>query len=238
MSIARSSITDSPMYLLCRSNRYIGKAYFRNGENAMPFVPVPGVIQLEAVYNQAGQITENTFYYQAPGTPTVTDLEELCAAWLVEWDASLQSYIPNETSLINIKATDLLTNISPVVNWATGLPLAGIRGANILPHNVTLVFTRRTQFRGRSWRGRIYWPGLVESDVTQSQVQGPFVSAAIGALMTTNAVTTTLGVWEGVHVSRRQEGQWLTTGEFSPITTWTSDGTVDSMRRRLPGRGS
>lgn len=204
----------------------------------MPFIEVPNVVQLESVYSQASQVVENVFYYQAPGTATVTDLQELGAAWLGEWSTNIKPYIPAESSLINIKLTDLTTEVSPVVNYATGLPIIGTRGGGLLPTNVTLAFTRRTALRGRSYRGRIYWPGLIEADVTVNTVAPTFVSAVVTGLTALNAVTTSLGIWEAVVVSRVHEGNPRPSGIFTPIVSWSSDGIVDSQRRRLPGRGA
>lgn len=204
----------------------------------MAFIPVPNVAQLEAVYSQAGQIVENTFYYQAPGSMDTGDVEELGAAWLGEWSTNLKAYIPSETTLINIKVTDLTTAVSPVVNYSTGLPIIGTRGGGLLPTNVSLAFTRRTALRGRSYRGRIYWPGLIEADVTVNVVAPTFVSTVIAGLQNMNAVTTSLGVWESVVVSRWSEGNPRGTGVFTPIVNWTCDGIVDSQRRRLTGRGA
>lgn len=204
----------------------------------MAFVEVPNVTMLEAVYIQAGSYTENVFYYLAPGVATVTDIQELGAAWITEWNANMKVCIPIETSLVNVKLTDLTTAISPVVNWAATLPIAGTRSTNILPSNVTLAFTRRTALRGRSFRGRIYWPGLCESDVTQNTVASALVAQIVNALLAMNVVTTTLGNWEQVVVSRVSNGVERATGLATPVTTWGSDGIVDSMRRRLPGRGA
>lgn len=204
----------------------------------MAFIPVPGAVSVEAIFSMAGQTVENIYHYQQPGTPGVADLVDLGEAFITEWTNHQRAYVPTEVSLINVRVTDLDTANSPVVNVGTGLPLAGTQSGALLPNNVTLTFTKRTQFRGRSYRGRIYFPGLGEPNVTNNTVSGALVTAIRTGLNSMIMITTTLGVWEMVVVSRYTGGVPRINGIFSNVVAFTSDGTVDSMRRRLPGRGS
>lgn len=203
----------------------------------MPFIPVPQVAQVESIYSMNGQVVENVLHYQMPGPTDIIGLTALASAWLAEWNANMKAYIPTEVTLTNVRVTDLTTAVSPVVNFGTGLPTAGTQSGALLPNNVTCVFTKRTALRGRSQRGRIYWPGLGEPNVTNNAVSGALVSAIIAGLNNMRTVTTVDGDYEMVVVSRYTGNVPRITGIFTPVTGFTSDGVVDSQRRRLPGRG-
>lgn len=203
----------------------------------MPFIPVPGVVQLEAIYNMVSSTVENVYHYQTPGAINASDMSAFAAAWLVEWNTNQKPYIPTEVQLVSIKVTDMATAVSPVVNYGTGLPTLGTQSGALLPNNVSLCFTKRTALRGRSNRGRLYWPGFGEPNVTNNSVSGALVTAIIAGLQNMLSVTTGLGAWEMVVVSRFTGKNPRPSGIFTPVTNFTSDGVVDSQRRRLPGRG-
>lgn len=203
----------------------------------MPFIPVPNVVQLEAVYSMDGQTVENVYHYQMPAAVDATLMLDFAAAWVVEWIANQKAYIPTEVSLINVKVTDLTTAVSPVVNYSSGMPIAGTQTGALLPNNCTLCFTKRTALRGRSNRGRLYWPGLGEPNVTNNTVGSALVASIITGLNNMRTVVSPLGNWEMVVVSRFHEKVARPSGIFTPVTNFTSDGKVDSQRRRLPGRG-
>lgn len=203
----------------------------------MPFIPVPGVVQLEAVYSMVGSVCENVYHYQWPAAIDAASMLDFAAAWLVEWTANQKPYINVEVQLVNIKVTDLQSNVSPVVNYSTGLPVLGTQSGALLPNNVSLCFTKRTALRGRSNRGRLYWPGFGEASVVNNSVSGALVTSIITGLNNMRTVVSPIGNWEMVVVSRFTDKAPRVAGIFTPVTNFTCDGVVDSQRRRLPGRG-
>lgn len=203
----------------------------------MPFIPVPGVVQLESVYSMAGQTVENVFHYQTPGPIAAEEMMELALKWIDQWNTYMKPYIPTEVSLTAVKVTDLDTATSPAITASAGLPLAGTQNGVLLPNSVSLCITKRTALRGRSQRGRIYWPGLGETNVTNNVVSAALVSAIIAGLENMKVVPTLTGNNEMVVVSRFTANAPRASGIFTPVTNFTSDGVVDSQRRRLPGRG-
>ena len=210
----------------------------RRWENAMPTIPVPNVAQVEAIYSMNGQVVENVFHYQQPGPVNAVELAAFGDAWIAEWVINQKPYINNEVTLTAVKVTDLTTNVSPTVTVATGLPQAGSQSGVLLPNNVSLVFTKRTNLRGRSQRGRTYWPGLGEPNVINNAVTPALVTAIAVGLSAMRTVVSAAGSWEMVVVSRYTNNNPRAAGIFTPVTGFTSDGVVDSQRRRLPGRGA
>lgn len=201
----------------------------------MPFIPVPNTAQVELVYNWQGEICQNVIHYEKSASWTAAQLLELCALVKTAYVAGLHFRMSNQLSLIEIKATDLSTQTGPSVTYTTGLPDVGAKVSASLPNNVAIVITKRTALRGRSFRGRIYHPGLTEGDVTGNIVASGELASIIGNW--TSLLTGNLSgpiPYDMVVVSRQNNGAILTTGVTTPITNLSSDGSVDSQRRRLP----
>jgi hypothetical protein len=213
---------------------------FRNGENAMPFVPATNVVQAELLYTWDTQIVETVLHYQLAGGYDIPKMILLGGALRTAWAAGVQGSMSNSVTLTQIRLTDLTTVSSPVVNYSTGLPLSGSLVATpALPNSIAVVMTKRTDFRGRSYRGRIYHPGLTEADVTANQV----ASVRLTALLTSysNLISLTdsgANVHKMVVVSRFTGGAARGAAVVTVVTSISSDGIVDSQRRRLPGRGA
>lgn len=212
--------------------------FFTNKGNAMPYVPVLNTAQLELLYIWNNQRCENVLHYVKASPWDNTTLTQLCAAAVSKWAAHFASFMPNTLSLVEIIATDMASNTGPVVNFGTGLPIVGGTTNPSLPNNCSVVVTKRTALRGRSYRGRIYHPGLTEGMVIDNQV-------------VTASLTLTMNAWNQFKVlaiggdeallcvvSRIQNDVPLATGIATLVTQLTSDGLVDSQRRRLPGRGA
>jgi hypothetical protein len=204
----------------------------------MDYIPVADTVQVDLFMIWDGQSIENVFHFKPDVAVDPFIMFDLGAHLVTWWNANRKTDMPTNLQLSAIKLTDLSTQTGTVVNYGTGLPLVGTNVSPSLPNNCALVVTKRTAKRGRSFRGRIYAPGLVEAGVTGNTVSAGFVTAALNAygLIRNFAVGATN--WDMVVVSRKQGGQWLVNGETNEVTTFTSDGVVDSQRRRLPGRGA
>lgn len=113
----------------------------------------------------------------------------------------------------------------------------GTQAGDVLPNNVTLAIKAATAKRGRSFRGRTYWIGAPEAwlDASGNAFQASEVNAIVSILELLRTGTIPNG---GALVVRsiRSGGAYRTTGLMTPLTGWVStDNTVDSQRRRLPG---
>lgn len=204
----------------------------------MPFIPVADVAQAELIYSWSGQVVETVLHYQIPAGWNQVEMEELAADLVTWWDTHMQPVMPTTLQLNMIRVTDLSAVDAEFVNWSTGLPLVGTNASPSLPNNCALTITKRTPQRGRSFRGRIYHPGLVEAAVVDNTVTAAQVSliSSVYALAKTFPIQTETA--QMVVVSRFTNGNPRAAGIWTPVTTFTSDGLVDSQRRRLPGRGN
>lgn len=204
----------------------------------MPFIPVEGTVQVEFLVSCNGQTVENVLHFTRDDLWTIADMETLASQLVAWWSSDIRPLVHTLTSLTQLRLTDLQTAISPVVFYNTGLPLVGTGASPSVPNNVSTVLTKRTFLRGRSFRGRIYTYGMMESQMDGDAINGAVTTAYINAY--TNILALTVGAVPVVMtvVSRQQNGVPLTAGVATQVVTITSDGVVDSQRRRLRGRGN
>lgn len=203
----------------------------------MPFIPVPNTVAVEMVFLQGGSVVQNVLHYEASGVPIPDEMVELANDIIAWWSSDVRPQVNDQTSLIEVRVTSLDDAIAPSVSVVTGLPLAGSAAQPMLPSNVTLSLTKRTILRGRNFRGRLYFIGLGEGQVVGNTVNGVTVTALINAYNNSLSFATTSLTWELVVVSLYFNNAPRTSGVTTEVTSFTSDGIIDSQRRRLPGRG-
>jgi len=203
----------------------------------MPFVPIPNAAQLEFIYSWDGQIVENVLTYKIGIAVDATNLQVLTTAAIAWWGANLKPLQSSSVALLTVKATDLSSQIGPVIEDTTGLPIVGTGASSAVPNNVTVAVKLITANRGRSYRGRIFHIGLVNSTVVNNTV----ASATRTSLRNAWLAAQTLGtapIWTLAVGSRYSGGAARTTGLATTVTDISINSIVDSQRRRLPERGT
>lgn len=202
------------------------------------FIEVPGVIQLQAVYRVVGQTCENVFHCKHTGSIGATELFALTAVVRNWWHTVEKAAHEADVSLVKVMATDLTTQTSLGVEEPATSPSTGTAvGSVTMPNNVTVAVKWLTGLRGRSFRGRTYHVGI-----RAIQTSGQEITTSMQTLLASNYTTlwTSLNATGDVMgvVSRFHDKAPRVTGVFTPITGLSIDLTLDSQRRRLPGRGN
>jgi hypothetical protein len=204
----------------------------------MPFVAAPNTIMAEMRMLIGVNRLENVLYFQGSAgvnTTLMTTLGNNLANW---WDASLTPQLSTQLQLVEVYLTDLTTQTSPTVSIPKAPPLTGNNAADLLPNNVALCVSFRTNGRGKSARGRNYVPGLVETEVSGSIVASTTTTPVVAAYNALKGAGTFTAGLEWVVVSRFHDNAPRTVALVQPITSVVLvDSVVDSQRRRLPGRG-
>lgn len=202
----------------------------------MAFIPVPNTALVELVYQQSDQITENTLYFEGATPWDATSLTELAEEVRDWWIAGPRTDTSDSTALRVVRATSLESQSAPGVEIAITSGGLGAETSPALPNNVTQVTTFITALRGRAYRGRNYRVGMTENMTTGNTVDGTYTSSWNTMYVGLNtAVTANSAVH--VVVSRQLNNVPRTTGVATPVVSYRTDDTVDSQRRRLPGRG-
>lgn len=204
----------------------------------MAFIPVAKTVEAEIRMLLDGQKVENTLYFRYLTVPTPANLDALGAALLDWWETSYATLVTPETTVREIYLTSLDTETSPAATVVPAAPLAGTIESSILPNNASFCVSFRTASRGRSFRGRNYIAGLAASGVVNNTLEEAYVTNIVNAY--TALLTVAFGlsnIWSVV--SRFSGNAPRVAGVTTNITTVVAvDRTVDSMRRRLPSRGT
>jgi hypothetical protein len=211
----------------------------------MPFVPVVNTAEVELRYLWDGQQVENTLYFENRDAIDLTGMLDLTNALESWWNDNLAPITSDTVTLKEIVVTDLTTATAPSLVTPALVDSVGTHSINSLPNNVSLCVSFRTAARGRSFRGRNYFVGLCEDQVTANTVAGATVTALQDAYNLLSGAGTLAANWTWSVVSRfsgmggtPRRPTPRTTGVITPITSaLVVDPIIDSMRRRLPGRG-
>jgi hypothetical protein len=186
------------------------------------------------------QICNNVLHYVEPTTTFAPDpaaLAERLAAW---WNVNIRPKVSSSCVLTAIITTSLETVGAPGTLYTTGLPMPGQHFSPQLPNNATLAMSLNTALRGRSFRGRIYHIGLTEGDVIANTIEPSFLGTLITAYQ---AARVLAGSGSGPTFQLAVLSYYANLAIRSvpvatPVTSISSDGIVDSQRRRLPKRGT
>lgn len=203
----------------------------------MPFVPFVNTCKVEIIYRQDDQVMENVLHYRSLVTPAVEDMVGLAQRIVEEWDAVIQPLVSPAVSFTMVRVTSLVSDYAPVVEYVTGLPIAGTLAGTAAPNNVTVVVKFTTLARGRSFRGRLYQVGLTSNAFTNNTLQGAYRTSLAAAWGTFTDLGTDQD-WRLVVASRVSGGVPRTEGVTTLVTGVSVNPTLDSQRRRLPERGA
>lgn len=203
----------------------------------MPFTPSSGVVEVEMLFTKDEQNIEMTFHVKVDGSVVIGILNTIAGVFSDWWDDHLRNGAASALTYRGSRLTDLTTatSLSTVVPYVGSTPNGA--GTSPLAGNVTAAVTKATASRGRSYRGRNYMVGLdatLTSDVDHLSTGGVAnLVGSWGALLSAlDDNSTPLGV-----LSLFSGGSRRSSGLFTPVTTIRMDNTIDSQRRRLPGRG-
>lgn len=204
----------------------------------MAFQPVPNTVQCELKYLQDNQEVQNDLYFDRTDAITQANMANLADALFAWWQDYLQVSVHTGVLLKEIKCTPLSSQTAePYAYTPTGGNFGTLTG-DAEPNNVTFCVSFNLAGRGRGFSGRNYTVGVTKGQVgnnTFSVVYANLVTAAYSNLKGPNF--TDLG-WRWVVVRRQANKVKLPAGIPSPVLNATfTDLTVDSQRRRLPGRG-
>lgn len=203
----------------------------------MPYIPVPDTLGVELVYfnDTTGQYAENTLYFLKIDGWLVEEAEAMLEDLELWWIENLQPYTAATWNLALMRAT----NLDSASGFSLDFPVDenGGAGSAALPGNVTVAISFRTAFRGRSFRGRNYFVGLTEAQVTNDTVVDATVIALRGAYEALPGVIIPHAA-NHVVVSRFTAGAARPTALTTLVLNYLVNNTIDSQRRRLATRGS
>lgn len=206
----------------------------------MAFIPVPTVAQAQVFGRIDGQQTINDLYFASVSPPiTLGQLDSLALA-LADWfTATVLTFLSASYSFERVHVRDLTTQAGFIAESANGAGPGGAGGA-FVPNNVAPCISFRTSVAGRSGRGRNYIPGVPQSVVNGNTMTSGFMADMVAAyqqLLPSGSLHPDGWLW--VVVSRFTANAPRPAGVANAVlSVLFADTTVDSQRRRLPGRGA
>lgn len=207
----------------------------------MAFIPVPNVARLTMKHQMAGQEVENVFHVLNDDGWDMSSLLDVANAAATGWTDSLGVMPVLGAPLVFKSAhiTDLTSDTGLSADSFNGANTAGGTSGTAYPNNVAFAIHKQAVIGGRHNKGRVYIGGInsgLTSDANTMQATKA------------NDIVTRLQGWQtgleeapGIHlgfVSYVEHGAPLSEGVFVPTIGYGyTDLTLDSQRRRLPGRG-
>jgi hypothetical protein len=207
-------------------------------EGPRPFIPVPNVFKVQLVYTLYSQRIENVFNVRSGGGVTAADADRIQGIFATWWNATARPQVSLSTSLVLMVLDALDAAVSLHREYTTGWTAVGSNGSAALPGGSTTCIKLATGTRGRSYRGRIYWPGLPGANVSAGLLTTAYRDALAAAVNTlrTNLAADVAGD-KLVIVSYCSNKVWRAAGVATEVTSASAHTLVDSQRRRLIGRG-
>lgn len=206
----------------------------------MAFQPVPLTVMAEMRYLLDNQECENVLYFKFPVEPADVDLADLAVGLLNWWTDHLRAWQVNALQLKEIYLTPLVSATAETYSFV----LTGTNNGAYLdepePNSVSFAVKFNTANRGKGSSGRNYALGIADEFVSQNTFSLTYVNGIVGAYNNLQLeVAAILPAVEWVHVRRVINKVKLPVGQTYPVQSATfTDQTVDSQRRRLPGRGN
>lgn len=211
----------------------------------MPFVPVPATLQVDVIYLLEGQRVENTLYFERGDGWDLAEIESFLFNLYTLIADDLLPFLSAAIQLVEVIGRLLDAASSIGASFIPPTPPSGGVSGNSAPNNVTYTISFKTGLTGRSFRGRNYVPGLPGSAVTGNTISPTtragllaFYSSLIAFAESEGATWVVVSRYSGVDPVTKDPIPRVT-GVTTPISAvGTFDATVDSQRRRLPGRGA
>lgn len=203
----------------------------------MPFIPTPGCQQVALHFTQDGQHVANVFNVNYPGVST-TIQEDIADAFDTWWSTNYNTLVSSAVTLNEIVVTDMSTSTGPQFTKTDITSPSGQLNGTAMPNNSALAATFLTGLRGRSYRGRMYIPGIASNIlVSENTVKAISITDIITMLQALVTLLTAIDVVLSV-LSKFHALAPRTEGVLTPVDGFRVDNTLDSQRRRLPGRGT
>jgi hypothetical protein len=203
----------------------------------MTFQSVPDTAEVIIDATLNGQKCVNTFYANKPGGYVQADLDELADivdAWV---GAELRPLLSENWTYVRTVVRGLNASIDSEAENNGNAGVGGV-GATSLPNNVALSVKRRSAFTGRGARGRVFIGGIPSTALDFPNVVGDtFITAITAAL---NALSENVSEVDFVEVIVHRVAAGVPLAEaviFTVVEYVVVNNVIDSMRRRLPGRG-
>jgi len=205
----------------------------------MAFVPAPNILQVEIRATKALQKIENRLYVNCLHEPTNADIDAVNAVVATviatHWIVNLPSDITiNSLFYRSLHTQNAIQREIPLTSNNVGQLIT-----TPAPNQNTICISLRTSSAGRSARGRLYWLGLAESQYEVNQMVPADLTSIVAAVAQMRSQLAAADhPWTIVSFVSNKVPRPGGPVYFLVSSVLAVDGTLDSQRRRMPGRGT
>lgn len=196
----------------------------------MPFVPIPLTVKMEIIGSCDGQDIINVLHYKYPGSaPNASTLTTFLGTWDTAHRSRWLAIHGAGYTLVEYHATDIAApgGAFAVYNLPPGT--VGTSGSVMFPNNVALAISWRTGLTGRTNRGRTFVGGIDRNSTVGDTATTAYLASL--ASFATNLVSLLVSGFDFGIASQKDAAIKIVTG-------YVLEAIMDSMRRRLPQRGT
>lgn len=202
-----------------------------------PFVPANNTAKVITVFSptSGNNITIGTCWQKTTAWDNL-ELATLLVSFEAAWAEIMPSLYSSALRVTRFEAYDMeVEGGSYAALDISGSTLAGTRAGNPEAFNSAMSVTLRTASRGKSYRGRLYHPGLVADDKASARLWGSTLADSVGAAYAALAlaVHTDDTTIQQVVVSKRADGAWRSSAVITPIVAWVGRTKIATQRLRI-----
>lgn len=200
------------------------------------FIPAANTARVRMIYQALGQKVMNVFYWKKTSPWTAEDCASFATEVKTAWEAEVQPNMPAGVTLLTIEVVGQDEESGPGSELSVNE--AGAGSAVLVPLNVTFTIKFITGLTGRSFRGRMYYIGIVEGDLNGNDILTASANTYLDNYRAFFAAIESATSFTHVVVSYCNDGAWRASAVVTPVTGYVyTDTHFDSQRRRLTGRG-
>jgi hypothetical protein len=200
----------------------------------------PSAVKVAMRYIVDGLPMFNVFNVLCSGAASAGDLTAIAGAVQLWWNNEFRACLSGAQSWIDATLYALDGPGSPVLVYSNTGTLTGSLAGGIYPPNVSICVSFRTGLSGRSYRGRLYFPGMPNvapvsggfTDAGSIAFWLPRMQALRTRLITAGYQLCIVSLYSGKNLDGSKKPRLV--GLATPVTTVLMDRRVDSQRRRLP----
>lgn len=204
----------------------------------MAHVLIPNTVKACFRMSRKGQTVCNVIHIDVGGTPNNSILQAVGSVLSTWAEDHLMPNTGSDTTLEVIELRDCTQHNGPGMDYTGGLPIVGSAPGSPLPNNSTVAIKKLSAQSGRSFRGRWFFNGFTDAQVDTStdEVLTTFRDNLLTVFNELLTDVATAG-FTAVIASTISGGDPRVTGIVTPWVDSFVNLTLDSMRKRLPGRG-
>jgi hypothetical protein len=202
----------------------------------LAFIPVPNIAEVFIEHSLNGKpgVGWVVHYETTAGSWSTTELTELCALLRAWWNDEMKATVTAQVILQRIRARDLTTANSPIVEYNTGMPITGTGTGSSEPGNVSFSIKKNTGLAGRSFRGRIYMMGMSDTNVVGNLLNSTVANLWVAAWTEALFLSGTTYDYGMVVASRYANNAPRVSGISTPVLSVSyADLRIDTRRDRL-----